>query len=290
MSKIFEALHNSRNRAGQLIPPLDVGAAPGQETTPASVAPTEAPDPACPSQCGQDTHNFETLRLRAPSDEPILPFEQANPGSEQYRTLRTKIVQHPKRPQVILISSAGPGDGKTITAVNLAGVLSLKNDGAVLLVDGDLRRPSVARQFSLPEGPGLAGVLAGATTLEESTIRAAEYPNLYVLQAGKAGRNPAELLDTPLWRATVVRMKSMFKYVVLDSPPIASVADYDLLLAVADGVVMVVRPDHTRRQSCMKALNAIPEPKRLGVVMNCVPDWFLARHQGYSSYGYHYYR
>lgn len=290
MSKIFEALHKGKNEAEQLLPLLDV---PFDSNVVGSVAPSlseplvaglRGPEPKSPGEHVRSV--FRTIQLRPKSHNPVLPFDMPGAASEQYRVLRTKIVQHGSHPRMLLVSSAGSGDGKSITAINLAGVLSLKNDGAILLVDGDFRRPSVGRQLGLEEGPGLANVLVGEITLEDVILQVEEYPNLYVLPAGKAEVNPTELLDTDCWKGIASRLKRMFKYVVMDSPPIAAVADYDLLLTVADGVIMVIRPDHTKRQVCNKALNSIPAAKRLGVVMNCVPEWFLGRNQGYSAYGY----
>ena len=289
MSKIFEALHKGRNQIEELLPPLNVPIESKSSIAPSPIpAPVAAivktPEPEAPAEPQKSV--FPAVRLRPEYREPVLPFENPGAAGEQYRVLRTKIVQHGRHPRMLLVSSAGSGDGKSITAINLAGVLSLKNDGAIILVDGDFRRPSVARHLGIPKGPGLANVLAGEVPLQGEIVQIVEYPNLYVLQAGEAARNPTELLDTDHWKRLAEQLRRMFKYVVLDSPPIAAVADYDLLLAVSDGVVMVIRPDHTKRQACMKALNSIPPEKRLGVVMNWLPDWFLARSQGYSAYGY----
>ena len=88
----------------------------------------------------------------------MLPFDDgvSSHASEQYRIVRTRIVQHPSRPSLILVSSPDPGDGKTITAINVAGALSLKSEGSVLLIDADFRRPNIHEQLGLPIGPGLA--------------------------------------------------------------------------------------------------------------------------------------
>src|SRR5205814_2135073 len=99
-------------------------------------------------------------------------------------------------------------------------------------------------------------------------------PNLYILGSGQTWQNSAELLDSPRWISLLAGLRREFSYVVLDSPPIGSLADYDLLQASADGVVLVMRPDHTRRDLAMKALDTIPKQKFLGVVMNGVEKWF----------------
>jgi len=283
MSKIFEALNRQPGViAGTALAPLggpETGGmpsqAPGSATTAAETSPT----------------TVRTLALRIPGEVPVLPFDgdywEAN---EQYRIVRTRLIHHAKQPRVIVVSSAGSGDGKTITAVNLAGALSLKTESNVLLVDGDFRRSSIHSLLGLPKDPGVADVLRGACSLEEALVHTEQLPNLYVLAAGESKGNPAELLDSSQWPALCTRLRQMFRYVILDSPPIAGVADYDLIQAVCDGVVVVLRPDHTNRQQFKAALGLIPADKLIGAVLNCVPDWFLRRYGSpyyYGDYGHY---
>ena len=138
-----------------------------------------------------DGTGIRTLAIQVPASVPILPFDGAHPAaSEQYRLARTKIIQHPRQPRIIQVSSPGPGDGKTITAINLAGALSLKTGGAVLLVDGDFRRSVVHSHLGLPAGPGFAEVLAGSCPLEAALIHVEQFHNLYVLPAGTTKSSP----------------------------------------------------------------------------------------------------
>jgi Mrp family chromosome partitioning ATPase len=139
----------------------------------------------------------------------------------------------------------------------------------------------------LEEGPGLVDVLTGGCTLEEGIIRTEQYPSLYILGSTKPLENSAELLDSPRWSAILDWLRREFHYIVIDSPPIGSLADYDLLQACADGIILVARPDHTRRDLAMKALDSIPKDKFLGVVMNCVEKWFLKK--DYYTYQQAYY-
>jgi capsular exopolysaccharide synthesis family protein len=224
--------------------------------------------------------------LRVPAPSPLLPFENGHGRpSEQYRILRTKIVQHPNQPHFILVSSPASGDGKSITATNAAAALSLKSDARVLLVDADFRKPAIHTQLGLPEAPGLAEVLKGASRLEDALVRTQEFPNLFVISAGVSPPNPVELLDSTNWQAFCAKIRSLFRYVVVDSSPVGAVADHDLIQAACDGVVLVVRPDHTNRQLYEEALKVVPRAKFLGVVLNCVPDWSPGRH-GVSDYYY----
>lgn len=283
MSKIFEAL---KKTAG------DLEAVPTQlleEAPPASV-PAGGADAEQPRRAEREPSisGIRTLPLRVEGKAPLLPFEESHwTASEQYRITRTKILQHPRRPRLIVVSSSGPRDGKSVTAVNLAGALSLKSEARILLVDADFRRSDIHVQIGLPQEPGLADLLEGKCTLEEVLIRAEQFPNLYVIPAGSPRKNPAELLDSSRWVATCDTFRRDFGHVVVDSPPIAAVTDYDLIQAVCDGVILVARPDHTDRKLCLKAIETVPKEKFLGVIMNWVPDWFLARPAGYKSKYYY---
>jgi capsular exopolysaccharide synthesis family protein len=279
MSRIFEALKRQPGEiAAAALSPLG-GNGPGGAPAEHAAAPVASATEICSSA-------IRTLPLRIPSKVPVLPFDGDHwEANEQYRIVRTKLLQHPRQPRMIVVSSAAAGDGKTITAVNLAGALSLKTDSKVLLMDSDFRRSMVHTQLGLPKEPGLAEVLRGACTLEEALVQTEQLPNLCVLASGEAKGNPAELLDSSPWPALCTRLRQVFRYVILDSPPVAAVADYDLIQAECDGVVMVVRPDRTNRKQCKAALELIPEDKLIGAVLNCVPNWFLGRYSSPYYYG-----
>ncbi len=227
-----------------------------------------------------------TLPLRIGRMAPLFPFDETNrAASEQYRILRTKIIQHPKRPRMIVVSSASPREGKSVTSVNLAAVLSLK--GITLLVDGDFRRSTIAKDLGLPETPGLAEFLEGLTAIDEIVIRLEQYPNLYVVSAGNSRCNPAELLESPRWKAFCSAARADFDYVIVDSPPIPAVADYQLLEAAVDGVIMVAQPDYTKRHEFFSAVKMISDDKLLGFLVNGLRPWFFGpkHHNGYGYYG-----
>jgi len=290
MSNLFEAL----KRADGLIPQAELQALlEGQvENGHAPIPPLSVPDTRVPAPEAdyfrEAVSSARPALLRVAPTAPILPFDGSHWGAgEMYRMVRTKINQHPKAPQILVVTSAGPSDGKTVTAINLAGALALKNDAPVLFIDGDFRRSTACTQLGLATTPGLAEVLTGAAILHEALVRAQQIPSLYVLPAGKAAVNPAELLDSSLWRKLIEFARAQFKYVIIDSPPIGAVTDYEVIQDVCDGAILVVRPDHTDRQLCFKALSLIPKDKLLGVVLNCVDNWFLNREGRYGAY-YHY--
>jgi capsular exopolysaccharide synthesis family protein len=282
MSKIFEALNRQPGELAQAaLSPLA-----GNGHAEAAAGKAAAPNAMAAGTCGSA---IRTLSLRIPGKVHVLPFDGDHwEANEQYRIIRTRLLHHPRQPRMIVVSSAGAGDGKTVTAVNLAGALSLKTESKVLLMDADFRRSTIHTQLGLPKDPGLADVLRGACALEEALVQTEQLPNLCVLPSGESKGNPAELLDSTAWEALCARLRQMFRYVILDSPPIAAVADYDLIQAMCDGVVMVLRPDRTNRKQCKAALGLIPEDKLIGAVLNCVPNWFLGRYSSpyyYGSYG-----
>jgi capsular exopolysaccharide synthesis family protein len=232
-----------------------------------------------------NSHAPRVAALQVSALAPVFPFEDLHSqAAEQYRMIRTKILHHPLQPRAIVVTSPTSGDGKTVTAINLAAVLALKKDTRVLLVDADLRRRDVHRVLGIPEKPGLADVLSGAMPLEESIVRLEQFPNLWVLPAGSGNRNPAELLESRRWREVIGDCRQRFTHVVIDATPIAAVTDFELIQLACDGVVLVVRPDHTNRGACHKALEAVVKEKMIGTVLNCVEEWFLWKPQGYGYY------
>ncbi len=226
-----------------------------------------------------------TMPLKMAKSAPLLPFGGGpSAAGEQYRIVRTKILQHPLHPRMIVISSPGSGDGKSVSAVNLAGVLSLKTEANVVLIDADFRKASIHQQLGIPEGRGLAEIIKHECLLEDALVSVEQLRNLYVIPAGKHRENPAELLDSSAWLWVSEMLRKSFEYIVIDSPPVAAVADYDLIQAVCDAVILVARPDHTKRALLTKAVESVPKDKFLGVLLNCVDDWFLTRHNHYGAY------
>ncbi|MGH8246584.1 MAG: CpsD/CapB family tyrosine-protein kinase, partial [Gammaproteobacteria bacterium] len=238
-----------------------------------------------PIRRGEISSQVRTASIRLAVEAPILPFDQRHSKpAEQYRIIRTKIVQHPARPRLLVVTSPGKGDGKTVSAVNLAAALALKSDVNVLLVDADLRRSSIAELLGLPAEPGLADVLASTCGLEDAIVQVEQLPNLYVLPAGRVPSHPTELLDSPIWLAMSDSMRKDFDFVVIDTPPLGAVADYDLIQTAGDGILFVVRQDHTNRTLCLNALQSIPSEKLMGAIVNCCEDWFLLKTHDYAYY------
>ena len=178
-------------------------------------------------------------------------------------------------------------DGKSVSAINIAGVLALKDKTRVLLLDCDFRHPTIHSLVGLPkDSAGTADVLAGTIEWRQAILQCAELPNLYVSSAGRPYGRAAELLDSHAWREGCKYLRTAFDYVVIDSPPIGLVADYDLIQDSCDGVVLVARPNHTDRSSLQKVLQSVPAEKNLGLVLNCTERWFLWKAAGDYRYAY----
>lgn len=289
MSRLFDALRKAMadGHATDILPVF--GGRPEQVITPtAPAAPPRAASSAGVATGEQQTPEaavYRSATLHIQAGVPVIPFDGSEPrAAEQYRIIRTRIVHDHRQPRILALSSPTPGDGKTVTTINIAASLALKSAVSVLLIDCDLRRSGIAATLGIAPEPGLAEVLGGTCPLRSAIVRIEELPGLHVLPAGATRANPTELLDSAAWKALCASAREDFHYVVLDSSPVGAVADYDLVQAAADGVIMVVRPDHTNRALSFKSLESIPKEKLLGVIVNCAKDWVLHRTSTYYQY------
>jgi capsular exopolysaccharide synthesis family protein len=206
--------------------------------------------------------------------DPAMTSEKGNGFAlnEAFRALRTNLkfmdVDHP--PRTIVITSPLPGDGKSTIACNLAVTLAA-NGESVVLVDGDLRRPTVARTMGLPGGAGLSDVLAGRVELADVLQRTAT-PNLFVLAAGSIPPNPSELLGSDRMRR-VLEQLSTHAMVIIDAPPLLPVTDGAVLTHQADGALMTISVGKTTYDIAEKAIATLhkAQGRVLGLVLNKAP-------------------
>lgn len=204
--------------------------------------------------------------------------------TEALRELRTNLrfmdVDHP--PRVITITSSLPGEGKSTVAANLALAIAAGGD-PVVLVDGDLRRPSVARSFGLPSSVGLTDVLSGQAELDDVVQDAPGIDHLQILGAGPIPPNPSELLGSAVMRRTLAQLSSR-ALVLVDAPPLLPVTDAAVLSVVTDGALLVGRCGRTTLDAVEQALGTIDRVsgRTLGFIINAVPM------RGSRSYTYHY--
>ena len=212
-----------------------------------------------------------TGRAHIAVDDEVLSAANG-PASEAFRKLRTNLmymnVDNP--PRVVVITSPMPGDGKSTVAANLAAAIDSSGQN-VVLIDGDLRRPTVATRFGLVEGVGLTDVLAGRIPVEEALQATPQHPNLYILGAGAIPPNPSELLGSQvMWE--LLQKLSAGALVLIDAPPLLPVTDAAVLTASADGALVVVSAGKTldaQLGSALGHLSAV-EARALGVVLNRV--------------------
>lgn len=217
--------------------------------------------------------------------QPVVSFGTGHSASaESYRQVRTNLqfldVDNP--PRVLVVTSAMPGEGKTTTAVNLAHVLA-EAGHRVGLVEGDLRRPRVARYLGLVEKVGITDVLAGRAQLED-VVQQTGSERVDVIASGPHPPNPSELLGSTQMRTLLQEMRRRYDYVVVDAPPLLPVTDAAVVSTVADGAIVVARYRRTRREQLARAtdnLRAV-DARVLGTIMNMVP----ARSDEYEYYYY----
>jgi len=279
MSKFFDAVRRATEQAGANASPLIPDLSPifGQSGAAASEAEDSlsgwAAEQFLPRHGLAEERAVRRSPARPAGAAVLVPLEEHDhKAAEQYRMIRTKIVQHPERPRLLALSSSGSGDGKTVTSINVAAALSLKEKSAVLLVDADFRRSKLAQMLGIDAAPGLADVLRGGCSVRDAVVQLDSYPNLYVLPGGSDLPNAIDLLDSPRWQLASKIFASLFDYTVIDAPPVGLVADYELIQASVDAVVVVARTDHTNRARLLDALQAVTKRKLIGLVMNCVPN------------------
>jgi protein-tyrosine kinase len=192
-------------------------------------------------------------------------------AAEQYQGLRLTVerIGRSRGVKVMAVTSPAAGDGKTVTAINLAGALARGGDGRVLLIDADLRRPSIARQLAMTDASvGLADALADDRRPIGSVIKRFERFNLDVVPAGTLRTGISQILRSPRLDTFIREARQRYAYIVLDTPPLLPVFDSALLASSVDGVLMVVSANQTPRKLLGEALNMLDPSKVLGIVFN----------------------
>ena len=209
--------------------------------------------------------------LRGSKLHPILlaALAPGAPAAEQYRALRTRLANgdHDAPINVILVTSPGRGEGKSLTAANLGLTMAQEVQRRICVVDADLRHSRLHSLFGLSEGPGLADVLAGRATLADA-LTDVEDRQITLLPAGRLPAHPTELLGSSAMQRTIEMLRSQFDRVIIDAPPAAPLADIAILTPLVDSVVLVVRADVTTKPAIQDAVETIGPAKLLGVVLN----------------------
>jgi succinoglycan biosynthesis transport protein ExoP len=237
---------------------------------------------------------LKSLRLSSRSDRPGDLLVQHHPLSivaESYRTIRTALLfsRAEEPPQVILLTSPSPGEGKTVTTLNLA--VSLVQDGnKVLVIDADLRKGGCHRRLGLTNHRGLANILTGNMVLQEG-IQETSVSGLSLLSRGPSPPNPSDLLGSNQMKQVLATLRESFNFILIDSPPAIAVSDAAVLSINSDGVILVFHAQKTTRASALRALECLEAVRApiLGTILNGVnlrnPDYAYYRYYYGSDYG-----
>ena len=293
MSKIYEALENAerQNVAGLK-----------KKTTFVLGPKEERKTPLAPEKKEEKIEKpkilYRPIRLGGMgSDRPLVSlFEPTSLGAEQFRKLRTHIlklnISNP--PKTIMVTSATLGEGKTFVAANLAAGIAHDLHFHALLVDCDLRNPSLSHWFGIQNGHGLSDYLVGRRQLSE-LLRKTEMEKLDLLTGGSIQEKPAELIGSKKMEALVNELKSRYndRYIIFDATPLLATAEPEVLARLVDGILIVVRAGITPRETLKRAIASLDPDKILGFVLNDVEfkcSAMSSRYFGsdgyYSKYSY----
>ncbi|WP_183099403.1 polysaccharide biosynthesis tyrosine autokinase [Nocardioides pelophilus] len=207
------------------------------------------------------------------------------PRTEAFRLLRTNLqfIDLDQRARVLVVTSAVPGEGKTMTSTNLAIALA-QTGRTVLIIDADLRRPRVASSLGVDPAIGLTTALVGKAQIEDA-IQVHEPSGLHVLASGAKPPNPTEILQSRVTHDLIRRLRQSYDMIIIDAPPLLPVADASVLTTLSDGAILVVRHGQTTRDQVTDAVNRVSQVggRLYGVVVNMVAK------RAIGSYYYYYY-
>jgi capsular exopolysaccharide synthesis family protein len=224
------------------------------------------------TQYGTDQFNqFQNLKVLVPPQSRVVCVtDKDSLAAEKFRFLgvRLRQLQQTRPLKKVLITSTIPQEGKSMVAANLACTLARRTHQKTLLVDGDLRRPSIARLFGLGKTPGLSEWLQGERTPMTSIYRLEE-AGLWVLPAGSSPRNPLEAMQSGRLAGLMEQLTSWFDWVIIDSPPVLPLADTSVWMRMADGVLLVARQGTSEREHLKRGIEALEPAKLLGAIVNC---------------------
>lgn len=229
----------------------------------------------------------------SPNGSYGLALQKDPMALEAFRSLRTSILLSANPiPKVLLVTSALSGEGKTTTTVNLGATLASLGS-RVVIVDCDMRRPAVHRAAGVKNSPGFVQCLTGRVMLPEAVLPASGVPNLYAIPCGPIPPNPAELLSSPKTVELLRKLHEEFEYVLVDSPPLLSVADSRILATFTDAVVLVTRAHETPYEVVRRARSLLygAGARILGVALNDVnihKEGYGGKYGYYQQYGYGY--
>lgn len=221
------------------------------------------------------------------SPELVMLDQHRSVAAEKFRRLKTVLLHDPEgAAQVIVLTSPAPAEGKSLVAINLALSFAADLKGEVLLIDADLRRPTVEQYLSPAPKLGFAELLTGRTELDHVVLTLENSP-LKVLPAGSPPRDPVELLSSDYARVVLETLRERYERVIIDTPPIVPFTDADAVGAYADGLLMVARARSTRSGMLVQALQSVTSTRVLGAVLNDVTFSLADRENYYYTKNYY---
>ena len=205
---------------------------------------------------------------------------------EEYRSLRTHVLHKSQKQklQSVVVASINPSEGKSITALNLSWLLAQTDGVKCLIIDSDLRMPSLADYLGIETDKGLSDILAERASLKDSIIRL-EPSGLHLLPGGEARNDVAELISGPKFKEILREARDIFDYIIIDAPPLGIFTDATVLINHADGAMLVVRANKTRYSDVDRIMESLPRERMLGVVLNQSEDVLDESHYNYGYYG-----
>jgi capsular exopolysaccharide synthesis family protein len=231
--------------------------------------------------------DFTVWNVEAERVEPrLVAITQPHSNyCEEYRNLRTQILHKSQRQklQSVVVASVNPSEGKTITALNLSWLLAQTDGVKCLIIDSDLRMPSLTDYLGIETDKGLSDILAGRANLNDSIIKI-EPAGLYLLPGGEARSDVAELISGPKFKEILRQAREMFDYVIIDAPPLGIFTDATVLINHADGAMLVVRAGRTKYSDIDRILESLPRDRMMGVVLNQSEDVLDESHYNYGYY------
>jgi len=256
MSRIFEALQRSESeRSGESFPlPSEI--------------PTQLLQSAVPAE--PVAAEFPTLRVSVSSASRLVSLtSKESLGAEKFRFLgvRLRQLQQARQLRKVLVTSTIAEEGKSLVSANLATTLARRQQQRVLLIDGDLRRPVLERQFGLGKLAGISEWLRDDSSVL-GNIYHLEGPGFWFMPAGHPPENPLELMQSGRLAELFEQLTSRFDWVIIDSPPVLPLADTSVWARLADGVLLVAREGKTEKKELQRGLKALEQANLLGVVLN----------------------
>jgi exopolysaccharide/PEP-CTERM locus tyrosine autokinase len=220
--------------------------------------------------------------------------EPNSPIAEEYKKLKSMVIKATNSEtflNTLMVTSTIAAEGKSLTSINLAVSLAQEYDHTVLLIDADLRKPSISEYLGIPRAPGLADCLVDGVPVSEVLVKTG-IGKLMVIPAGKRIDNPAELFSSGRMQAFISEVKNRYpdRYVIFDTPPVLSFADANILSAYVDGVLFVVKEEGATVKNIKEALNSLRDSKILGMVYSNVEISRFDSNYNYRSYYSNHYK